>query len=123
MNIIIALAVAIIFGAGVRLMVRGDAIRLTAGTVLVSNAAVLLLVSAGFGADEAPLLPYDNAEHLADPLVQALALTAVVISFGTTVLLLRVILALQRTHDTIQMGDIVKSELTDDVESQEHLKA
>ena len=123
MNIIIALAVAVIFGAGVRLMVRSDAIRLAAGTVLITNAAVLLLVSAGFGANEAPLLPYENAEDLADPLVQALALTAVVISFGATVLLLRVTLALQQTHDTIQMSEIVKAEVADDVESQEHLNA
>ena len=114
MTVLTALAVAIVFGVGIQLMGQSDIIKLAAGTLLISNAAVLLLVSAGFGAHEAPLLPVENPQDMADPLVQALALTAVVIGFGSTILLLRVILAMERTHDTIELSEMVTAEIAED---------
>lgn len=119
MNAVTAVAVATIFGAGVHLMSRGDVVRVAAGTILISNAAILLLVSAGFGANEAPLLPVDDVSNVADPLVQALALTAVVIGFATTVLLLRVVLALERTHDSLLVRDLVAAEAAENMEGQD----
>jgi len=110
MSLLVALGFAVIFGAGAHLMVRQDAFKLTAGTVLLTNAAVLLLVSAGFGARRAPIGQIDDPTSVADPLVQALALTAVVISFGTTVLLLRLAVAVERSHDTIEFEDLVIAE-------------
>lgn len=91
-----------------------DAVKLVGGTVLLGNAAVLLLVAAGFGGREMPLLPVEDPQAVADPLVQALALTAIVISFGTTVLLLRVALAVERTHETLDMEDLVEAEVADE---------
>ncbi|MDN5936033.1 MAG: sodium:proton antiporter [Nitrosospira sp.] len=117
MNVVVALAVGILFGAGVHLMVQRDMIKLAAGMQLISSAAALFLVAAGFGAGEAPILPIKNMKNLADPLAQALALTAIVISFGITVLLLRIILAIARTHDTIEMEDLVAAEMTEGEDS------
>lgn len=111
MNAVTAVAVAVIFGAGIHLMSRADVVRVVAGTLLISNAAVLLLVSAGFGDKEAPLLPVNNLFQVADPLVQALALTAVVITFATTVLLLRVVLTVERTHDSLLIRDLLSAEV------------
>jgi len=113
MSVLTALAVAALFGAGVELMMRQDAVKLAAGTLLLSNAAVLLLVSAGFGADEAPLLPVEDVEQVADPLVQALALTAIVIGFGAAILLLRIIVAVERTHGSIILEDLAAAEETE----------
>lgn len=110
MNGLTALVVAIMFGAGVQLMLRRDVVKLAAGTLLVSNAAVLLLVSAGFGERELPMLPVVQVENVADPLVQAMALTAVVIGFGSTVVLLRVAVAVERTHDTIDLDRLAEEE-------------
>jgi multicomponent Na+:H+ antiporter subunit C len=113
-TIVTALAIAVLFGSGVHLMVKHDALKLAAGTLLVSNAAILFLMSATFDAREAALLPVDNEQAVADPLVQALALTAVIIGFGITVLLLRLALAVERTHDTIGTDDLVQAEVADD---------
>lgn len=113
-----AIAFGALFGAGVHLMVRRDALKLIGGMVLIGNAAVLFLVSAGFGSRETPLLPVDDPKLVADPLVQALALTALVINFATTVLLLRVALAVERTHDTLDMEDLVQAEVAEEPEQE-----
>lgn len=110
MNLVAALAFGLVLGAGVHLLVRRDLVRLAAGTVLLTNAAVLLLVSAGFGARQTPLLPLDDPGAAADPVVQALAITAIVIAFGVTVLLLRVATALHETHRTLDLKEIQKAE-------------
>lgn len=110
MNLLTALVVGVLFGSGVYLMTREDVSRLVAGTVLLTNSAILLLVSAGFRTRV--LAPQaEDLSMLADPLVQALALTAVVINFGTTVLLLCVMVAVESTHDTLSTEDLVRSEV------------
>lgn len=119
MNVIVALAVGILFGAAVHLMVQRDIVKLAVGMQLVSSAAVLLLVATDFSADKAPLLPIGDRENMADPLVQALALTAIVISFGITVLLLRIALAVARTHETIEVEDLVAAEKAESEDSAE----
>jgi multicomponent Na+:H+ antiporter subunit C len=109
-NLVAAIAFGLIMGAGTHLLVRRDLVRLAAGTVLLTNAAVLLLVSAGFGARQTPLLPMADPARAADPVVQALAITAVVIAFGVTVLLLRVAAALHETHKTLDLEEIQQAE-------------
>ncbi|MGF1627793.1 MAG: sodium:proton antiporter [Alphaproteobacteria bacterium] len=113
MTLLTALVFGILFGAGVHLMVRRDAFKLVGGTVLLGNAAVFLLMAGTFDGSEAAILPVDDPSTVADPLVQALALTALVISFATTVLLLRVALAVERTHGTLDMEDLVRAEVAD----------
>ena len=112
MTLLTAIVFGVLFGAGIHLMVRRDALKLVGGTVLVGNAATLLLMAGAFDGREAPLLPVDDPSQVADPLVQALALTALVIGFGTTVLLLRVALAVERTHGTLDMEDLVRAEMS-----------
>jgi len=114
MTVVTALAIAVIFGAGVHLMTRRDVFRVAAGTLLLSNAAVLLLVSSGLGGRRPPILPVVSVDETADPLVQALAITAVVIGFGITVLLLRITLAVERTHHTVDIEDLVSAEKRDE---------
>lgn len=110
MNLLTALVVGVLFGSGVYLMTREDVSRLVAGTVLLTNSAILLLVSAGFRTRVAAPQA-EGLSMLADPLVQALALTAVVINFGTTVLLLCAMVAVESTHDTLSTEDLVRSEV------------
>jgi multicomponent Na+:H+ antiporter subunit C len=115
-TLLTAIVFGVLFGAGVHLMLRRDALKLIGGMVLIGNAAVLLLVSGGFAGTEAPILPVRDPQLVADPLLQALALTALVINFGTTVLLLRVALAVERTHGTLDMEDLVRAEVAEDPE-------
>jgi multicomponent Na+:H+ antiporter subunit C len=110
MNLAAAIVFGILFGAGVHLLIRRDVIRLFGGALVLSNAAIYLLVATGFEEQRAPILPATSPQSVADPLAQALALTAVVIGFGTTVLLLRISWALERSHDTIDVEDLAAAE-------------
>ena len=114
MTLLVAIVFGILVGTGVHLMVRRDALRLVGGTVLLTNAAVLFLMAAAFDGEAVPLLPIAGGITPADPLAQALSLTAIVIGFGTTVLLLRVALAVERTHDSLDMEDLVRAEVEED---------
>ena len=88
-----AIAIAVLAGAGTWLIVRGGGVRLVLGFILLGHAVNLLIISAG-GADrrEAPLLG-DGVDPslLADPLPQAFVLTAIVITFGVTVYLVSLV--------------------------------
>lgn len=110
MNVATAAAVAVLFGCGIHLMVRGDAIKMCAGTLLISNAAILLLMSVGLGSTVAPLVPVASTGSVSDPLVQALAITASVIGFATTVLLLQVARVVVQTHHSLEVAELVEAE-------------
>ncbi|HET7408610.1 MAG TPA: sodium:proton antiporter [Paracoccaceae bacterium] len=118
MTLLSAIAVGVLFGAGMYAMSHRDLIRLAGGMLLIGNSAVLFLMSATFKGSEAPILPVDDPEKVADPLVQALALTAIVISFATTVLLLRVAMAVVDTHDTLVMNEIGNAEEAEEAEEE-----
>lgn len=114
MTLLSSITVGVLFGAGMYAMSHRDLIRLTGGVLLIGNSAVLLLVSAGFRGSRTPILPVDDPAKVADPLVQALALTAIVISFATTVLLLRVAMGVVDTHGTLVMDEIGAAEIAED---------
>jgi multicomponent Na+:H+ antiporter subunit C len=86
MEILAAIVVGGLFGAGVYLLMSRSPVRLIIGLVLLSNAINLLIfVAAGLIRGKVPLIPPDSlraVETTADPLPQALILTAIVISFG-----------------------------------------
>lgn len=82
-----AVAVGILTGAGIFLLLQRGIVRITLGFVLLGHAANLLLLSAG-GINRRGV-PFVGAEEAsADPLPQAFALTAIVITFGITAFLL-----------------------------------
>jgi multicomponent Na+:H+ antiporter subunit C len=86
MEILAAIVVGGLFGAGVYLLMSRSPVRLIIGLVLLSNPTNLLIfVAAGLIRGKVPLIPPDSlraVEATADPLPQALILTAIVISFG-----------------------------------------
>jgi multicomponent Na+:H+ antiporter subunit C len=85
----LALAVAALSAVGIWLVLRGGAVRLIVGFVLLGHAANLMLIASG-GTDRrrAPLVGEVDPALAADPLPQAFVLTAIVITFGLTVYLL-----------------------------------
>ena len=84
-----AIAVGVLVAAGVFLILRRSLVRVAFGFILLGHAVNLLLMAAGgLGRREPPILGPDGPTTPADPLPQALVLTAIVISFGTTVYLL-----------------------------------
>ncbi len=81
--------VALLVAGGTYLVLQRGLVRVTLGFVLLGHAANLVLLAAGgTGRREEPLLGTTDAALAADPLPQAFALTAIVITFGITVYLL-----------------------------------
>lgn len=96
MNIVMALAIGIVFGSGIWLVLRPRSFQVLIGLMLMSYAVNLFIFIMGrLWVDRAPLTPagtVPDPARLADPLPQALVLTAIVIGFATTALYLVVMI-------------------------------
>lgn len=86
MSLSLALAAGILVAAGVYLVLQRTLTRVVLGFALLSHGANLVLLASGGRAGAPPLL--DGRTGIADPLVQAMILTAIVITFGITAFLL-----------------------------------
>jgi multicomponent K+:H+ antiporter subunit C len=81
---ILAGAIGVLMACGLYLVLRARSFQLILGLVLLSQAVNLFLVAMGRVAIASPpVIARAGAAH-ADPLPQALVLTAIVISFGMT---------------------------------------
>ena len=83
--------------------------RIVLGFSLFGHATVIALLAAGGRAGNPPLADRTDIESSANPLPQALALTAIVISFGLTLFLL----ALARRQHVLSGDDLVEDDLED----------
>lgn len=97
MEAVFALAIGVMVGSGVWLVLRPRTFQVIVGLCLCSYAVNLFIFSMGRLTAGAPPIvsrdgPIDPASY-ADPLPQALVLTAIVISFATTALFLVVLIA------------------------------
>lgn len=106
-----ALAVSVVFASGTFLLLQRDLVRVVVGIVLISNSAVLFIVSAGLTHGAVPIHPVEGASSVSDPLVQAMALTALVIGFGVTALLLAMVYRLYIAHRTVDTEEIADAEM------------
>jgi multicomponent Na+:H+ antiporter subunit C len=106
-----ALAVSVVFASGTFLLLQRDLVRVVVGIVLVSNSAVLFIISAGLTSGGAPIYPLEGAGSVSDPLVQAMALTALVIGFGVAALLLAMVYRLYTAHRTVDTEEIADAEV------------
>jgi multicomponent K+:H+ antiporter subunit C len=92
----LAIAIGVLAGSGVWLVLRPRTYQLVIGLSLLSYAVNLFIFSMGrLRVGAAPVLGADgvpNPAEYADPVPQALVLTAIVIGFATTALLLVVLL-------------------------------
>lgn len=89
MTILLAFLAALLFACGTWLLMQRRLSRIIIGVGLLGHGANLLLVTAGGPGGLAPLIGADDTfGRYSDPLPQALALTAIVITFGVTAFLL-----------------------------------
>ncbi len=86
MEVLIAILIGVLFATGIFCLLRRSIVKMVVGLILLSQGANLLVFAAGgLTAGEPPLIAADAktlVEPYADPLPQALVLTAIVIGFG-----------------------------------------
>ncbi|HEX5881199.1 MAG TPA: sodium:proton antiporter [Actinomycetota bacterium] len=110
MNLFVALVVAVLFGTGASLLLKPDLFRVVAGLMLISNAASLTVIASGLRRGQPPIYPLVPGEPVADPLTQAMTLTALIIGFATTALLLAMAYRIYTTHRSVDLDDLSRSE-------------
>jgi multicomponent K+:H+ antiporter subunit C len=96
MEAVIALAIGILTACGVWLLLRPRTFQVVIGLSLLSYAVNLFIFCTGrLRVDEPPVIGDGlvEVERFADPVPQSLVLTAIVIGFATTALLLVVMIA------------------------------
>lgn len=106
MTIVIALVVAMLFAGGTWLLLQRRLSRIIVGVGLMGHGANLLLLTSGGGPGASPIIG-SSTGRFADPLPQALVLTAIVISFAVSMFLLALgFRSWQVTHDDEVEDDI-----------------
>ena len=115
MELVLAIAIGVLTGSGVYLLLRPRTFQVIVGLTLMSYAVNLFMFSTGrLAVDSEPVLMKGLKATLvntADPMPQALVLTAIVIGFAMTALFLVVLLASRGLTGTDHVdGEEVRSE-------------
>jgi multicomponent Na+:H+ antiporter subunit C len=114
MEIVLAITVGALYAAGVYMLLRRSIVKLVIGLVLIGHAANLLIMTAGgFTRGQPPIVPAGAAALVppyADPLPQALVLTAIVIGFGLQAFAL---VLLKRAYQSAGSDDLDAMRSTD----------
>lgn len=105
MEFYLAIVVGVMVTAAIYMMLRRSLVRFVIGFTLLSNAANLVIFTLGrLSREGPPLVPLGETvgpEGMANPLSQALILTAIVIGFGLISYTLALVYRTYRAHDTI----------------------
>ncbi|MCS6806189.1 MAG: Na+/H+ antiporter subunit C [Acidobacteriota bacterium] len=114
METLLALVIGGLYGAGLYLMMRRSMVKLILGLVLLGHAANLLIFTVSrLTRGQSPIVPPDQTTLVApfaDPVPQALVLTAIVIGFGVQAF---AIVLLKRAHQVIGTDDLDQMNTTD----------
>ncbi|GAA4620218.1 Na(+)/H(+) antiporter subunit C [Saccharopolyspora hordei] len=87
-NLTMALVLAVLYSVGFYLLMQRSLVRILLGIVVLGHGSNLLLQTAGGPPAGAAMIGITDPAHMADPLPQAMALTAIVITFALTTFLL-----------------------------------
>ncbi len=109
MSIALLLTVGGLTSVGLYLITSRSLSRIILGFALLGHASVLALLMSGGPAGRAPIADGSGSDGFANPLPQALALTAIVISFGLTLFLLA-LASRQKDHTG---DDLVEDDIED----------
>lgn len=116
MNFLLAIIIGILYGAGTYMILRRSLVKVILGLIFLGHAANLLIFTIGRLTKGAPPFIPQGAETLtepyADPLPQALILTAIVIGFGVQAF---AIVLFKRTYQTVGTDDLDKMKSTDEL--------
>ncbi|MDO5700098.1 MAG: Na(+)/H(+) antiporter subunit C [Bowdeniella nasicola] len=87
-TLVLILGAALLVAVGVYLLLERSLTRIIIGFALLSNGINLTILASGGDAGAPPLIGRNDPRAIADPLPQAFALTAIVITLGMTAFLL-----------------------------------
>lgn len=114
MEILLALVVGVLYASGIYMMLRRSLVKLIIGLILLGNGANLLIFLLGRITKGTPPLIAEDAsvigEVYADPIPQALILTAIVISFGLQAF---AIILIKRAYMVVKTDDLYEMNSTD----------
>lgn len=113
MSVVYAFVAAGLFGCGLYMVLSRHLVRMLLGLSLLTSATNLVLFQAGGVRSAQPPLVPEGAGRLgdsADPLPQALVLTAIVIGFALSVILASLALRAHRAHGTLRSDEIRSAE-------------
>ena len=115
MEIILAIITGLMYASGIYMILRRSIVKLILGIILLGNGVNLLIFLLGrITKGEPPII--DSAEKVlegvyADPIPQALILTAIVISFGLQSF---AIILIKRTYKVLKTDDLDQLNTTDE---------
>jgi multicomponent Na+:H+ antiporter subunit C len=105
MSLMMALTIGILAAVATLQILQRDAVRMVVGLYIFWNSANLLIIAvAKVQAVRAPIVN-EGTGPMADPLVQAMTLTAIVISFGFTAFLVTLTFWLARAGNSIDVTE------------------
>ncbi len=119
-NLAMAVLVAVLYAVGFFLLMQRSLMRVLIGVVVLGHGTNLLLQLVGGPPGRAPIIGATPADTFADPLPQALALTAVVITFALTTFLLAlgyrsfVLVGHDEVQDDVEDARIARQQSQDD---------
>jgi multicomponent Na+:H+ antiporter subunit C len=87
-SLTLILAASVMIGCGVYLVLERSLTRVLVGLVMLGNGVNVLFLVSGGPPGRAPIVDETDPAAMSDPLPQALVLTAIVISLGTSAFLL-----------------------------------
>ena len=118
MEVPLALVIGVLYATGFYMILRRSIVKLIIGLGLLGHAANLLIFTVGRVTRGNPPVIHGNAEVLhapfADPLPQALILTAIVIGFGVQAF---AIVLVKRAYQTVGTDDFDQMRSTDRYEA------
>ncbi|MEW5867639.1 MAG: Na+/H+ antiporter subunit C [Chloroflexota bacterium] len=118
MIVLMAVVIGGLYAAGLYMMMRRSIVKLIFGLFLLGHAANLLIFTIGGLEHNRPPLIAPGEQFLsgqyADPLPQALILTAIVIGFGVQAF---AIVLIKRAYQATETDDLDRMKTTDDLQS------
>lgn len=113
MEVILAIVIGVLYSAGIYMILRRSLVKLILGIIILGNGANLLIFLLGrLVKGSPPIIPGDSKVFeavYADPVPQALILTAIVISFGLqsfSIILIKRAYKVVKTDDLDEMNAI-----------------
>ncbi len=116
MTFLLAILVGVLYSAGIYMILRRSLVKVIIGLIFLGYAANLMIFTIGRVTKGIPaFVPADGtslAEPFADPLPQALILTAIVIGFGVQAF---AIVLFKRAYQTVGTDDLDEMKSTDEL--------